>query len=130
MDITTHPFLNVLWTCFVIFIWIAWFWLLIAIITDLFRRHDMAGFAKAMWVIFIVFLPLFGALIYLISNGGSMGERNVAAARAQQAETDEYIRQTAGSGGSAAEIERAKALLDSGAITEAEFQAMKARALG
>lgn len=127
MDVTTHPFLNVIWTFFIIFVWVAWFWLLITIAMDIFRRHDISGWGKALWFILIIFLPLIGSLIYLISQGGSMQQRNLDQAQAQKQQFDSYVRETAG--GSAAEIEKAKALLDSGAIDQAEFEKLKAKAL-
>jgi len=129
MDFTDHPFLNVIWSMFLIFIWIAWIWLLIMILGDLFRRKDTSGFVKAIWVIVLIFVPFLGVLIYLIANGNGMNERNMEAAKAQQEQMDAYIRDRAGSGGSAAEIERAKALLDSGAISQAEYDKLKAQAL-
>jgi hypothetical protein len=129
MDFTTHPLLHVLWTFFLIFIWVAWFFILIRIVVDVFRRHDIGGGMKALWVLFIIFLPLLGALAYLITQGDKMETRDAADVQAQKAATDAYIRQTAGAGGPAAEIERAKALLDSGAIDEAEFQKLKAQTL-
>ena len=128
MDFTNHPFLNVIWTFFIIFVWVAWFWILITIAIDIFRRHDISGIWKALWLVVIIFLPLIGSLIYLITQGGSMAERSAAEAQQRQSQFDAYVRETAG-GGSAAEIERAKGLLDSGAIDEAEFQKLKAKAL-
>jgi Phospholipase_D-nuclease N-terminal/Short C-terminal domain len=124
-----YPFLDVLWTIFIFFIWVAWIFLLFRIIFDVFRRHDISGGKKALWMIFIIFLPFIGVLVYLIVNGGKMTERDVEHARASQAQFDDYVRQTAGSGGSAAEIARAKELLDRGAITQAEFEQLKQKAL-
>jgi predicted PurR-regulated permease PerM len=129
VDFTTHPFLNIIWSFFIIFIWFAWFMLLFRIIADVFRRHDIGGGMKAVWTILVIFLPLLGSLIYLISQGGSMASRDADQAKAAQSQMDDYIRDRAGSGGAAAEIERAKGLLDSGAIDQAEFQAIKAKAL-
>jgi hypothetical protein len=129
VDFTTHPFLNIIWSFFIIFIWFAWFMLLFRIIADVFRRNDIGGGMKAVWTILVIFLPLIGSLIYLISQGGSMASRDVEQAKAAQSQMDDYIRDRAGSGGAAAEIERAKGLLDSGAIDQAEFQAIKAKAL-
>jgi len=130
VDFTTHPFLNILWTFFIIFVWIAWFMLLFRIIADVFRRNDIGGGMKAVWTVFVIFLPLIGSLIYLITQGGNMASRDMEQAQAAQSQMDAYIRDRAGSGGGAAgEIERAKALLDSGAIDQAEFQAIKAKAL-
>jgi hypothetical protein len=126
-----YPFLEALWTMFIFFVWIAWIFLLVRILIDVFRRKDIGGGKKAVWTLFLIFLPFLGAFIYLIANGGGMGERDIAEAQARQSQFDEYVRQTAGGGGgAAAEIERAKALLDSGAITQAEFDQMKAKALG
>jgi hypothetical protein len=124
-----YPFLEVVWTLFVIFAWVIWFWLLITVFADLFRRHDIGGGKKVVWVIFVIVVPFLGVFVYLISQGHSMAERNEKQMRAQQAQTDEYVRSVAGSGGSAAEIEKAKQLLDSGAISQAEYDALKAKAL-
>ena len=123
-----YPFLDVLWTMLVIFAWIIWFWLLITIFSDLFRR-DLSGWAKTGWVIFLIILPFLGVFIYLIVNNHGMSERAMTQAKAQQAQMDDYVRNVAGSGGAAAEIEKAKGLLDSGAITQSEFDALKAKAL-
>ncbi len=126
-----YPFLDVLWTMLVIFAWIIWFWLLITIFSDLFRRHDTSGFTKVLWIIFVIILPFLGVFIYLIVNHDGMTERSMKQAQAAQAQMDDYVRTVASSsGGAAAEIEKAKGLLDSGAITQAEFDAIKAKALG
>jgi hypothetical protein len=125
-----YPFLDVLWTMLIFFCWVIWFWLLITIFVDIFRRRDTSGFSKVLWIIFVIVLPFLGVFIYLIVNHDGMAERSINQARAQQAQMDDYIRSTAGGGGgAAAEIERAKGLLDSGAITQAEFDAIKAKAL-
>jgi hypothetical protein len=125
-----YPFLDVLWTMLVIFAWVIWFWLLITIFADVFRRRDIGGGSKTLWIIFVIVLPFLGVFIYLIANHDGMAERNEKQVRAQQQATNEYIKSVAGSGGAAAEIEKAKGLLDSGAITQAEFDAIKAKALG
>lgn len=122
-----YPFLDVFWTMIIFFLWVIWIWFLIVILTDVFRRHDTSGFAKAAWVFFIIFLPVLGALTYLIVNGQGMSERNVKEAQAAQSRTDDYIRSVAG--GPAGEIEKAKELLDSGAISADEYAALKAKAL-
>ena len=114
------------------FLFIIWFWLLITIFSDLFRDHETSGAAKAFWVIFVVILPYLGALIYLIARGGGMAQRNAKQAAEMQAHVDARIRAAAGSGSgasSAEQISQAKSLLDSGAITQAEFDALKAKAL-
>ena len=125
-----YPFLEVLWTMLVIFAWVIWFWLLITVFADLFRRHDIGGGKKTLWIIFVIILPFLGVFIYLISQSKEMTERNEKQARAQQAQMDDYVKSVAGSGGSAAEIEKAKQLLDSGAISQSEYDAIKAKALG
>ena len=131
MILADYNFASFLWDVLVIFAFVIWFWLLITVFADVFRRHDIGGFAKTLWVIFVIILPYLGVFIYLIAEHQGMAERNVKQFQAQQAATDEYIRSVAGSGGggAAAEIERAKGLLDSGAITQAEFDSMKAKAL-
>jgi hypothetical protein len=120
-----YPFLDVLWTMLIFFAWVIWFWLLITVFADVFRRRDIGGGMKTLWIIFVIILPFLGVFIYLIANHEGMTERNLKREEAQQA----YIRQVAGSGGSADEIAKAKQLLDSGAITQAEFDTIKAKAL-
>jgi hypothetical protein len=126
-----YPFLDVLWTMLIFFAWVMWFWLLIVIISDLFRRHDVGGGKKTVWLIFLLFLPFLGAFAYVLANSKSMAERNIERAQAQKADFDQYVRSVSESGGgAAAEIDKAKQLLDSGAITQEEFNALKAKALG
>jgi hypothetical protein len=122
-----YPFLDVLWTMILFFAWLAWIWIAITIFIDIFRRDDIGGWHKAAWVVFVIVLPFLGVLVYLIAQHDGMRERSLAQAQAQKAEFDQYVRETAG--GSAAEIAKAKDLLDSGAITQAEFDAIKAKAL-
>jgi Phospholipase_D-nuclease N-terminal/Short C-terminal domain len=124
-----YPFLDVLWTMLIFFLWVMWFWLLIVIIGDVFRRRDIGGGKKTIWLIFILFVPFIGVLAYVLANSDGMAERNMERARSQRAQMDDYVRETAGSGGAAAEIDKAKQLLDSGAITQTEFDAIKAKAL-
>jgi len=125
-----YPFLDILWTMIIFFCWVAWIWLLIMVFSDLFRRH-VSGWAKAAWVVFLIVLPFLGVLIYLIAEGKGMTERRVQDMQASQAQFDTYVRSVATEtgGGSAHEIEKAKALLDSGAITQPEFEQLKAKAL-
>jgi hypothetical protein len=125
-----YPFLEVLWTMFVFFAFIIWFWILITVFADIFRRHDTSGFTKVLWIIFVIIAPFLGVFIYLIANHDGMTQRNIEKAQAQQAQMDQYVKSVAGSGGAAAEIEKAKGLLDSGAITQSEYDAIKAKALG
>jgi hypothetical protein len=124
-----YPFLEVLYTLLIFFVWVAFFWLLITVAIDVFRRRDIGGGKKALWLIFMLFIPFVGVFIYLIVNHDEMAQRNLEQARAQQAQFDEYVKATAGAGGAASEIDKAKQLLDSGAITQAEFDAIKAKAL-
>jgi hypothetical protein len=123
-----YPFLDILWTMLIFFLWIAWFWLLITVFADIFRRRDASGVSKVLWCIFVILLPFLGVFIYMLVNHDGMAERNVRQVQAQRAQMDEHIRSVAG-GGAAAEIEKAKALLDSGAITQAEFDTIKQKAL-
>jgi len=126
-----YPFLDVLWTMLVIFLWIAWFFILFRVLMDLFRRHDIGGFSKVLWIIFVILLPFLGVFVYLIANHDGMTKRNIERMQGQQAQMDDYVRSVAaGGGGAAAEIEKAKGLLDSGAISQAEFDSIKAKALG
>jgi hypothetical protein len=124
-----YPFLDVLWTMLVFFGWVIWFWLLIVVFSDLFSRHDISGWGKAGWIVLLVVLPYLGVFIYLIAQGAHMAERKAAQSQAARAEFDDYVKTVAAPGGAAAEIDKAKQLLDSGAITQAEFDAIKAKAL-
>ena len=129
MLLADYTFLEGLWWLFVFFAWVIWFWILITVFSDLFRRRDMSGGSKVLWIIFVILLPYLGVFVYIIANHDGMAERNIERAQAQQQATASYIQSVAGSGGAAAEIEKAKGLLDSGAISQAEFDAIKAKAL-
>jgi hypothetical protein len=127
-----YPFLDIFWTMLVFFMWVIWFWILITVMIDIFRRHDISGWLKAVWVAFVVFLPYLGVFIYLIAQGKGMAERRSEDVRASQAAFDERVRSAAGTSGGADpadQIHKAKQLLDSGAITQAEFDAIKQKAL-
>ena len=124
-----YPFLDVLWSMIIFFVWVAWIWMMILILSDIFRRRDLSGWGKAGWTFFLIVLPFLGALIYLIAQGDGMAERRTQDVQGQRAQMDDYVRSVAGSGGAAAEIDKAKQLLDSGAIDQAEFDALKAKAL-
>jgi hypothetical protein len=126
---TDYPFLDLMWTMVIFFVWILWFWLLFTVFADIFRRHDLSGLGKTGWIVFTILLPFLGVFIYLITQNVGMTERNLERSRAQRDQLDQYVRETTGGGGSAAEIERGKQLLDSGAITQAEFEALKQKAL-
>lgn len=125
-----YPFLEILGTMVLFFLWVGWFWVLISVISDLFRRHDLSGWGKALWTLFVVVAPFLGVFVYLIAQGKEMAERNVERAKENEAAFSEYVRRAGGGGGSAEEIAKAKQLLDSGAINQAEFDQIKARALG
>lgn len=116
-----YPFLNIVGSMIIFFSWVIWIWMMIVILSDVFSRRDMSGWGKAGWTVFLIVLPFLGALIYLISNHDRMAERNLEQARARQAALS--------GAGAASEIESAKRLLDSGAITQPEFDTLKARAL-
>jgi predicted PurR-regulated permease PerM len=126
---SSYPFLDVFWTILVFFVWVAWFMLLFRVFGDIFRRHDIGGGAKVLWLIFVILVPFLGVFVYLIAENKGMTERNLERMQQSQQQFDDYVRTTASSGGSAAEIEKAKQLLDSGAITQAEFESLKAKAL-
>ena len=123
-----YPFLDVFWTMLVFFVWIAWFFILIRVFADVFRRHDISGFAKVLWLIFVIVLPFLGVFIYLVANSKGMTERDIKQVTDQQQQFDTYV-QSVATTGSATEIEKAKQLLDSGAISQSEFDAIKAKAL-
>jgi hypothetical protein len=124
-----YPFFGVLWSMLVFFVWVAWFMLLFKIVGDIFRRRDIGGGMKTLWLIFVLFLPFLGVFVYLIANNDEMAKRDLERHQAAQAQFNDYVQQAAGSGGPAAEIDKAKKLLDSGAINESEFAALKAKAL-
>jgi magnesium-transporting ATPase (P-type) len=124
-----YTFLEVLWWMLVFFAFVIWFWLIITVFADIFRRHDTSGFAKVLWIIFIIVLPFLGVFIYLIAEHQGMADRNIKQMEAQKAATDAYIQSVASSSGAAGEIEKAKGLLDSGAISQEEYDAIKAKAL-
>ena len=126
-----YPLLNIFWSMILFFTWVVWIWMMISILSDVFRRRDLSGWGKAAWTVFLIVLPFLGALIYLISNSEGMVDRSFKQAEVKQAEFDDYVKTVAqdSGGGAATEIERAKRLLDSGAIDQSEFEAIKAKAL-
>jgi hypothetical protein len=124
-----YPFLDVLWTLLIFFLWVSWFWLLISVAVDVFRRRDIGGGSKALWLIFMLFVPFIGVLIYLIANHDGIAQRNIERAQADQSQFDTYVRSVAEGSGPTAEIDRAKRLLDEGTITQTEYEAIKAKAL-
>jgi len=125
----SYPLLNAFWTIVMIFLWVIWFWILITIFIDLFRSHDLSGWAKAAWFIFILLIPLVGVLVYLIVRGGKMHEHQVRDAQAQDQEFRRYVQETAGSQSSADELAKLADLRDRGVITAEEFDRQKAKIL-
>jgi hypothetical protein len=125
----SYPFLDVIWTMVIFFLWVAWFWMLFSVWGDVFRREDISGWAKAAWLIFTLVVPFLGVFVYLIAQGKGMTSRNLEAQQAQKAQFDGYVREAAGTSGAADQIAKAKTLLDQGAITNAEFDSIKQKAL-
>jgi len=125
-----YPVLGAFLTMMFFFVWIVWLFLLFRVVIDVFRSDDMGGFAKVLWLVFVIFLPYLGVFVYLIARGHKMTERDIAQAQAQKASMDEYVRTVAGSsGGVAAELEKLAALKDQGVLTQAEFDQQKAQLL-
>ncbi|HET9010763.1 MAG TPA: SHOCT domain-containing protein [Gemmatimonadaceae bacterium] len=129
MVASDYPFLDVFWSMLIFFLWVAWIWLLITILTDVFRRHDISGWGKALWTIFVIVAPFLGVLIYLIVESKGMAERNVQTQREYQQMADDHIRSVAGGSDPTEQIAKGKQLLDSGAITAEEFESLKRKAL-
>ena len=127
---SSYPLLNVFWTIFEIFLWVIWIWILIWIFIDIFRSRDLSGWAKALWFVFVLLIPLIGVLVYLIVRGSSMHERAVQDARHQDAEFRQYVQQAAGSGSTADQLTKLADLRDRGVITPEEFEREKAKVLG
>ena len=128
---TDYPVLDAFLTILYFFLFFVWIWLAIMVFFDIFRSHDMGGWAKALWVIFIIVLPYLGVLVYLIARGGSMHERQARQVAAQQKAVDQYIRQAAGAEGAdnASQLQKLADLRDRGVLTEEEFQSEKAKLL-
>ena len=124
-----YPFLNIFWSMILFFAWVIWIWMVIAVLADVFSRQDISGWGKAAWSVFVIVVPFLAVLIYLIAHSDDMARRKQDAAQASRAEFDDYVKTVAAPGGPAAEIEKAKKLLDSGALTQNEFDALKAKAL-
>jgi Phospholipase_D-nuclease N-terminal/Short C-terminal domain len=124
----SYPFLDVLWSMVIFFAFIIWIWLLITVFADIFRRRDIGGGMKAVWIVFVILLPYLGVLLYLIAEHNGMADRNEAQMSQVRSQQDAYIKSVAGTS-PADQIAQAKSLLDSGAITQAEFDSIKAKAL-
>jgi hypothetical protein len=126
--VLAETFWQVIWTMCIFFLWVVWIWLLIVVFSDIFRNRESSGWVKAAWCVFVIITPFLGVFVYLIAEGKHMAERNLQRAQAQQEQMDAYVKSVASSG-SADEIAKAKSLLDSGAISQSEFDTLKARAL-
>jgi hypothetical protein len=127
---SSYPLLNLFWSMCIFFLWVAWIWILIMVFIDIFRSHDLSGWAKALWFVFVLFIPLLGVLVYLIARGGKMSERAAQQAQQQDAEARAYIQDAAGSPASSADqLAKLADLRDRGVITAAEFDREKAKVL-
>jgi len=129
---SNYPLMDAFWTMIVFFAWVIWFWMLIVIFSDLFRRSDLSGWGKAGWFVLVLVLPYVGVLVYLIAQGKHMAERRQQDAIQSKNQFDDYVRQvstTSSNGNAADEIRKGKQLLDSGAITNDEFEALKRKTL-
>ncbi len=126
---TSYPLLEVFWTMLIFFGFIIWIWILITVFADLFRRHDTSGFAKVLWIIFIILIPYFGVFVYLIVEHKGMAERTIKAQQEAQSQVDQYVKSVAGKSDPAEQIAKGKALLDQGAISQEEFNKIKQQAL-
>lgn len=124
-----YPFLDIFWTMLIFFMWVIWIWILVTVLMDLFRRHDIGGWGKAGWTLLVVVLPFLGVFLYLVTQGKQMAERQASEVKASQASFDSYVRSVASNGGATEQIAKAKELLDSGAIDQAEFEQLKRKAL-
>ena len=129
MIATDYPLLEVFWTMLIFFAFFIWIWILITVFGDIFRRHDIGGFAKTMWIIFVIVLPYLGVFVYLIAEHKGMTERTAGEQQAAQAQMDDYVKSVAGANDPATQIANAKALLDQGTISQAEFDQIKQKAL-
>ena len=128
MVLADFSFWDFFWDMLLLMAWVVWFWLLITVFADLFRRHDTSGFAKVAWVVFVIVLPYLGVLVYLLVQHDGMAQRNVKAAEAQQQQFDSYVQSVAKTDPTE-QISKAKALLADGTITQAEFDQLKQKAL-
>lgn len=124
-----YPLLGIFWTMLIFFVWLAWIMLLFRVFADIFRNREMRGVAKAFWAVFVIATPFIGVLVYLAVHGGSMAQRDVQIAQANEHAFRSYVRDAAGTDGVATELSRLADLKNQGVLTEAEFNEQKARAL-
>ena len=125
----SYPLLGAFWTILMIFLWVIWFWILITVFIDIFRSHDLSGWGKALWFLFVLIIPLVGVLVYLIVRGGSMHERAVQQAQVQEKQFRGYVQEAAGSQSTADQLAKLADLRDRGVITSEEFDREKAKIL-
>ena len=125
----SYPLLGAFWTILEIFLWVLWIWVLIYVFIDIFRSHDLSGWARALWFLFVLFIPLIGVLVYLIARGDKMHERAVRQVQEQDREARQYIQEAAGSGSPADQLTKLADLRDRGVITADEFERQKAKIL-
>src|SRR5215469_4896509 len=126
---SSYPALSLFWTIVEVFLWVLWFWILIYVLIDIFRSPDLSGWAKALWFVFVLFIPLIGVLVYLIARGSKMHERTVQAAQQQDQDFRAYVQQAAGSEAPADQLAKLADLRDRGVITAEEFEREKAKVL-
>ncbi|HUA12256.1 MAG TPA: SHOCT domain-containing protein [Solirubrobacteraceae bacterium] len=129
VEATSYPFLEVFWTMLIFFAFIIWIWILFVIFSDLFRRHDMGGFAKVLWIVLIIIIPYLGAFIYLIAYHKGMAERQMESQKQAEQQFEGYVQSVAAKQDPAEQIAKAKSMLDAGTITQAEFDQLKQKAL-
>lgn len=125
----SYPLLGAFWTILEIFLWVLWIWVLIYVFIDIFRSHDLSGWAKALWFIFVLFIPLIGVLVYLIARGGKMQERAQREAQQQDRAFRRYVQDAASQGTPADQLSKLAELRDRGVITADEFEREKAKVL-
>jgi hypothetical protein len=126
---TSYPFLEVFWTMLIFFAFVVWLWILFTVFADIFRRHDISGLVKTIWVIFVIVLPYLGVFVYLIAEHTGMTERSITAQQEAKSQFDQYVQSAAAKTDPAEQIAKAKRMLDDGTITQAEFDQLKQRAL-
>jgi len=124
-----YPLLNLLWTMLIFFAFVIWLWILFTVVVDLFRRDDTSGWGKALWLFFLIILPYLGVFIYLITQHKGMTERNIAQRKEAESQFADYVKSVAPAADPAEQIAKGKELLDTGAITQAEFDELKRKAL-
>ncbi len=129
MIATSYPFLEVFWTMLIFFAFVVWLWILFTVFGDIFRREDISGWIKAIWVIFVILLPYFGVFVYLIAEHKGMTERSIQAQERAKSQFDQYVQSAAAKSDPTEQIAKAKQMLDAGTISQAEYEQLKQKAL-